>query len=141
MHLTNTFTHHLMRTLNKDWMAPHPQCFNFPHGSLLLWKSGSQCSLKGCFMSVFATVLHLYSLHRQWLITAKDKTNDVCDIFLNKWELTFEFGTQGQKPEKGIKLSTHSFREVTQTRLLVYKPKTSWSLKNQTAEKALCYWF
>ena len=36
----------------------------------------------------------------------------MCDIFLNKWELTFEFGTHGQNPEKGIKLSTHSFKKV-----------------------------
>lgn len=32
-------------------------------------------------------------------------------------EQTFEVGTHGQKPEKGVKLSSHSFREVTKTRL------------------------
>lgn len=47
----------------------------------------------------------------------EDRANHVCDIFLNKWEQTFEVCTHGQKPEKGVKLSTRSFREVTKTRL------------------------
>lgn len=67
----------------------------------------------------------------------EDRANDVCDIFLNKWEQTFEVSTHGQKPEKGVKLSTHSFGEVTKTRLLVYKTETSPGAKSQTAEKAV----